>query len=259
MGISDPGVTGLASASRSDQALRLMSLTDLTSLYDSDDATSVRALSALACTAPVRPATVCIWARWVPLALDSLRGAGTPVCAVANFPSGAADPEAAAAETAAAVTAGAREVDVVFPYRALLAGDLQVGLRLVRACREACADHALLKVILETGQLREAESIRQAAEIAIDGGAHFLKTSTGKTQPAATPEAADVLLDVIAATARRGGSIGFKASGGIRTIEDALVYLTLYEQRFGKGSATAKSFRIGASGLFKELVAAAGA
>jgi deoxyribose-phosphate aldolase len=116
-----------------------------------------------------------------------------------------------------------------------------------------------LKVILETGQLLEAENIRQAAEIAIDGGAQFLKTSTGKTQPAATPEAAGVLLDVIAAAGRRGPSIGFKASGGIRTLEDAMVYLTLYEQKFGPESAGSNNFRIGASGLFKELMAAAGA
>ena len=236
-----------------------MSLTDLTSLNESDDAKSVRTLSALARSAPVKPATVCIWARWIPVALEALQGTGTPVCAVANFPNGAANPSAAAAETAAAVAAGASEVDVVFPYRAMLAGDLQVGLRLVRACRESCGEHALLKVILETGQLLRAENIRQAAEIAIEGGAHFLKTSTGKTQPAATPDAAGVLLDVIAAAALRGRLIGFKASGGIRTIEDASAYLTLYEQRLGLGSASAKNFRIGASGLFKELVAAAGA
>jgi deoxyribose-phosphate aldolase len=236
-----------------------MSLTDLTSLNESDDAASVRALSALARTAPVRPAAVCIWARWIPVALEALHGTAIAVCAVTNFPDGAAAPEAAAAETAAAVAAGATEVDVVFPYRAMLAGDLHVGLRLVRACRESCGDHALLKVILETGQLLEAENIRQAAEIAIDGGAQFLKTSTGKTQPAATPEAAAVLLDMIAAAGRRGLSIGFKASGGIRTIEDALVYLTLYERQFGPESAGSNNFRIGASGLFKELMAAAGA
>jgi deoxyribose-phosphate aldolase len=251
-------MTGLASASRSDQARRLMSLTDLTSLNESDDAASVRTLSLLARTAPVRPATVCVWARWIPVALEALQGTGTPVCAVANFPGGAAAPEAAAAETAAAVAAGATEVDVVFPYRAMLAGDSQLGLRLVHACREACGEHALLKVILETGQLLNTENIRQAAEIAIDGGAHFLKTSTGKTQPAATPGTAGILLDVIAAAAQRGRSIGFKASGGIRTIEDALVYLTLYEQRLGTRSASASNFRIGASGLFKELAAAAG-
>src|ERR1700687_4472693 len=103
-------------------AQRLISLTDLTSLNESDDATTVRALSLLAAQAPVKPAAVCIWARWIPVALDALRGTGIPVCAVTNFPSGAADIERAVAETAAAVAAGAAEVDVVFPYRALLAG-----------------------------------------------------------------------------------------------------------------------------------------
>jgi deoxyribose-phosphate aldolase len=193
------------------------------------------------------------------VALETLQGIGIPLCAVANFPSGAAAPAVAAAETAAAVAAGAAEVDVVFPYRAMLAGDARVGLTLVRGCREACGEHALLKVILETGQLESAGNIRHAAEIAIEGGAHFLKTSTGKTQPAATPEAAGILLEVIAAAARGGQSIGFKASGGIRTIDDASVYLTLFEQRFGTGSASARNFRIGASVLFKDLMTAAGA
>jgi deoxyribose-phosphate aldolase len=245
-----------AGASRAILAQRLISLTDLTSLNESDDAASVHALSLLACRAPVKPAAVCIWARWIPVALDALRGTGIPVCAVANFPGGAAT-DSAVAETAAAVAAGAAEVDVVFPYRALLAGDARAGLGLVRGCREACAERALLKVILETGQLVSADNIRLAAEIAIDGGAHFLKTSTGKTQPAATPDAASVLLEVIAAAGRHGRSIGFKASGGIRTIDDAMVYLTLYEQRFGSGSASPGNFRIGASAVFKELLAAA--
>ena len=248
-----------ASASRAEVARRLISLTDLTSLNESDDAASVHALSMLARTAPVKPAAVCIWARWIPAALDALRGTGIPVCAVANFPAGAAAPDTAAAETGAAIAAGAAEVDVVFPYRALLAGDSQTGFDLVRRCREACGERSLLKVILETGQLESANHIRRAAEIAIDGGAHFLKTSTGKTQPAATPEAAAVLFDVIAAAHQRHRSIGFKASGGIRTIDDALVYLTPYERKFGSGSASADSFRIGASALFNELLAAAAA
>ena len=248
-----------ASTSRAAEARRLISLTDLTSLNDSDDAASVQVLSELARAAPVKPAAVCIWARWIPAALEALQGTGIALCAVANFPSGAAAPDVAAAETAAAVAAGAAEVDVVFPYRAMLAGDSRVGLTLARGCREACGERALLKVILETGQLESADNIRHAAEIAIEGGAQFLKTSTGKTQPAATPAAATILLEVIAAAARRGGSIGFKASGGIRTIDGASVYLTLFEQRFGPGSASAGNFRIGASGLFKELMTAAGA
>jgi deoxyribose-phosphate aldolase len=244
-------------ASQAGRARRLITLTDLTSLNESDDAATTRALAALARSAPARPAALCIWARYIPVALEALEGSGIPVCAVANFPQGEAAPDIAAAQTAAAVAAGATEIDVVFPYRALLAGDARVGLTLVRDCREACAERALLKIILETGQLRDAQYIRRASEIAIEGGAHFLKTSTGKTQPAATPEAAAVVIEVIAAASRRGQSIGFKASGGIRTIDDAWVYLTLYEESVGPGSAVSSNFRIGASGLFKELLHAA--
>jgi deoxyribose-phosphate aldolase len=248
------GQTG-SDAARRLKARRLMSLTDLTGLNDSDDAAAVRALAALARDAVVKPASICIWPRFIPAALEALDGSAIPICAVTNFPAGAAQPAAAAAETRAAVAAGAKEVDVVFPYPALLAGDSQVGLSLVRACRQACQDQALLKVILETGQLN-IEAMRRAAEIAIEGGAHFLKTSTGKTQPAATPKAANVLIDAIAAAAPR--RIGFKASGGIRSLEDASQYLDLYEQRLGVGSASPANFRIGASALFKELITLAG-
>lgn len=232
-----------------------MSLTDLTSLNDSDDAATVRALATLARSAVVKPASVCIWPRFIPVALEVLEGSAISVCAVTNFPLGAADPEAAAEETRAAVAAGAKEVDVVFPYRALLGGDSEVGLRLVSACRDACQDQALLKVILETGQLNAAD-MRRAAQTAIEGGADFLKTSTGKTQPAATPEAANILIEAAAAAGPR--RVGFKASGGIRSLEDALLYLNLYEQRFGVGSASPANFRIGASALFKELITIAG-
>jgi deoxyribose-phosphate aldolase len=237
------------------RARRLMSMTDLTSLNDSDDAAAVRALAALARAAPVSPACICIWPRFIPQALEALEGSGISVCAVTNFPGGAAEPDAAAAQTKAAVAAGAREVDVVFPYQALRAGDAGVGLRLVHACREACGAVALLKVILETGQLNPAD-MRRAADIAIEGGAHFLKTSTGKLKPAATPEAASILIEAIAAS--RPGRVGFKASGGIRSLDEASLYLELYERKFGAGSASPSNFRIGASGLFKDLMAAAG-
>ena len=245
----------MSDPARTSAARRLMSLTDLTSLNDADDAAAVRALAELARTATVKPASVCIWPRFIATALEALQGSGVPVCAVTNFPAGAADPATAAAETRAAVAAGAKEVDVVFPYRALLAGDREVGLRLVSACRDACRDQALLKVILETGQL-DVDTMRRAAQMAIAGGADFLKTSTGKTQPAATPDAAHVLIEAAAAAAPR--RVGFKASGGIRTLEDALPYLTLFDQQFGAGHAAPANFRIGASGLFKELITIAG-
>jgi deoxyribose-phosphate aldolase len=237
-------------------AARLLGLVDLTSLNDNDSAESVGALAALAVTPAGRVAAFCTWPRFVPAALMALGTSGVPVAAVANFPAGAADAAIAAAETAAAIGAGAREIDVVFPYRALLAGDRASGLALIRACRKACGPRVLLKVILETGQLQEPGQIEAAAALAIEGGADFLKTSTGKTQPGATPEAARILIEVIAAARGRDRAVGLKVSGGVGTLAQAQSYLDLYEQAFGAGSASARTLRIGTSGLIKPLLAA---
>ena len=239
-------------------AQRLLGLIDLTSLNDTDDDTSVRKVAALAATPAGRVAALCIWPRFIALGRKMLNGTGVPIAVVTNFPAGAGDVAQAVAETAAAVKDGADEIDVVFPYRALLSGDEATGLALVRACRRACGPDALLKVILETGQLGSVERIRRAAELAVDGGAHFLKTSTGKTQPGATLQAAQVMLDVIAAAKARGVSVGLKVSGGVGSLADAQAYLELYENRFGTGSATAATFRIGASSLIKPVLAALG-
>lgn len=237
-------------------AQRLLGLIDLTSLNPSDTAETVRTLAASAVTPAGRVAALCIWARFISVARDSLNGTGVPIAVVANFPAGESNVEAAAAETAAAVADGADEVDVVFPYRAMLSGNEATGVALVRACRAACGPKAILKVILETGQLDCAERIRHASELAIEGGAHFLKTSTGKTQPGATLAAAEAMLDAIAFAKARGVNVGLKVSGGVSTIADASAYLELYERRFGAGSATAATFRIGASSLIKPVLAA---
>ena len=246
---------GAISSARASLARRLLPLVDLTSLNESDDAATIVKLSALAHTPAGRVAALCTWGRLVAVARSALRDWDIAVAAVANFPAGAADIDSAVAETAAAIAAGADEVDVVFPYREFLAGRPDVGLQLVRACRAACGDRALLKVILETGQLAAPERIRQAAEIAIEGGAQFLKTSTGKTDPGATPDAAAALLSAIGDAGSHGTRIGFKVSGGIRSIEQAQSYLRLYEDRFGADSARPENFRIGASALIHELLA----
>lgn len=235
-------------------ARRLLGLIDLTSLNPTDTAETVRTLAASAATPAGRVAALCIWARLIPFARTALSGTGVPIAVVANFPAGESNIEAAAGETAAAVNDGADEVDVVFPYHALLSGDERAGVDLVRACRAVCAPKTILKVILETGQLGSAERIRRASELAIDGGAHFLKTSTGKTQPGATLQAAEVMIDAIAAARARGVTVGFKASGGVSTITDANAYLALYESRFGAGSATPATFRIGTSSLMKPIL-----
>ena len=233
---------------------RIVSLMDLTSLNETDDEAAIVRLSGLAVSKAGSVAAVCVWPRFIPVARNALRETGVRIAVVTNFPEGAAGVEQAAEETAAAVAQGADEVDVVFPYRALLAGDAAVGLALVQRCRGACGDRALLKVILETGQLGAPDTVRRAAEIAVAGGAHFLKTSTGKTLPGATPEAAAVLLEVIAQARDGGTAVGLKVSGGIRSIAAARAYLDQYELRFGSGSAAPANFRIGASTLIGDLL-----
>jgi deoxyribose-phosphate aldolase len=246
----------LMTSDDSQLARRLLGLIDLTSLNPTDTADTVRTLAGSAATPAGRVAALCIWARFIAVAHESLKGTGVPIAVVANFPAGASDVEAAAMETAAAVADGADEVDVVFPYHALLSGDEATGVALVRACRAACGPKTILKVILETGQLASVERIRRACELAIEGGAHFLKTSTGKTQPGATLQAAEVMIEAIAAARKRGIPVGFKASGGVSTIADATAYLQLYERQLGGGSATAATFRIGTSSLMKPILAA---
>ncbi|MCE8035037.1 deoxyribose-phosphate aldolase [Billgrantia tianxiuensis] len=242
-------MTELQQAAR--QALALM---DLTSLNEDDSDAVIRELCARANTPAGHPAAVCVYPAFVPTAREALTEQGlagkVKVATVTNFPHGEADIERAAAETRAAVASGADEVDVVFPYRALMAGDAEVGRALVAACKRECGD-AVLKVILETGELKEAGLIDRAGMLAIDGGADFLKTSTGKVAVNATLDAAKILLTAIKASGR---DVGFKAAGGVRTVEDAAAYLRLAEQVMGADWITPAHFRFGASGLLGNLL-----
>jgi deoxyribose-phosphate aldolase len=238
-------------------ARRALATMDLTALGDHDDADSIARLAASAETRHGSPAALCIWPQWIATArreLDRRGLARVRIATVANFPDGSADPARAARETAAAVAAGADEIDVVFPYRALIAGNAAVGEALLRDCRDAAADRCL-KVILETGELVGDELIREASRIAITGGADFLKTSTGKTPVSATLAAAGTMLAVIVDS---GGHCGFKAAGGIRRVADAAPYLALADELLGPGWATSARFRIGASALLQDVLAVLG-
>ena len=149
------------------------------------------------------------------------------IATVTNFPHGNDDIEIALAETNAAIAYGADDVDVVFPYRALMAGNTQVGFDMVKACKDACAKHnVLLKVIIESGELKDPALIRQASEIAIKAGADFIKTSTGKVPVNATPETAEIMMTVIRDMGV-GKTVGFKPAGGVRTAEEAAQYLAM--------------------------------
>ncbi len=232
---------------------------DLTSLNDADTEADVEALCARADGPNGRVAAVCVWPRFVALARGSLPS-GIAVAAVANFPDGSADVERALRDTRTIVDAGAQEVDVVLPFARLQAGDERAVATLLAAVRAACPGLAL-KVILETGVLGMADGgalIARAARLSLDAGADFLKTSTGKTPVSATPAAATVMLETIAADARAAGRAGFKASGGIRTVADAAVYVALVERLLGAVALTPRRFRFGASGLLNDIEAVLG-
>ena len=228
---------------------RILPLIDLTSLGEADTPADIDRL----CDAAVSPlgtvAAVCVWPRFVAQAVQRLAGSAVGVAAVANFPEGSADPDRARSDAFEIVTGGATEVDVVLPWRAIVEGDLETASRVVTATRDAVGPSVVLKVILETGELDDSTLIRSAADVAMTCGADFLKTSTGKTPRSATPEAAAILLDVLAAA----GTGGLKVSGGIRTVDQAQVYLDLADERMGSGWATPATFRFGASGLLDDV------
>lgn len=238
------------------QALRLM---DLTSLNDTDNEAVIAALCQSARTPFGSPAAVCVYPAFIDIARKTLAQAGlneVRVATVTNFPDGSDDIDRAMRETRDAVAAGAHEVDVVLPYRNLMAGNTDTPAELVRACKAACGPAVKLKVIIESGELKSAELIRQASAIAIAAGADFIKTSTGKVPVNATLEAAEIMLGAIADS---GKDVGFKAAGGIRTTAEAGDYLALAERLLGASWITPEHFRFGASSLLNDLLTTLGA
>jgi deoxyribose-phosphate aldolase len=238
---------------RRELALRLLPLLDLTSLGEDDTPARIESLCASARTAHGFPAALCVYPEHVTSVRRAMQGTAVKVATVVNFPDGGGDRERVARETRRAIAAGADEIDMVFPYRALMRGKSAVAEEAVEACREACGPLVALKLILETGELATPELIREACAIGLAAGVDFLKTSTGKVPLNATPEAATLMLDAIAES---GGRCGFKAAGGIRTLADAQVYLDIAAARLGEGWITPAHFRIGASALFTEITAA---
>ena len=240
-------------------ALRALQLIDLTSLNKSDTDESIIKLCKKAKTAAGNTAAVCIYPEFIPVARRQLELQGTPqirIATVTNFPHGNDNIATAVEETRAAVANGADEVDVVFPYRSLMAGTEETGYELVKQCKEACGK-VQLKVIIETGELKEESLIRKASEIAIKAGADFIKTSTGKVPVNATPEAAEIMLSVIKDMGVQD-SVGFKPAGGVRSVEDTEEYLALADKYLGSNWATPDFFRFGASGLLDNLLYALG-
>lgn len=246
------------SHTETDTARLALACLDLTTLNDVHAATGgeadVAALAHRARGAFGPPAALCVWPRLAAFARREAP-ASVAIAAVANFPHGGTDVEAAVRDAATIVDAGAQEVDVVLPWRAFAAGDIAAAAAVLRAVRRAC-EGRVLKVILETGELADDTLIRRAAALALAEGAEFLKTSTGKVPVGATPAAARALLETMAATP--GCSAGFKASGSVRTVADAALYAGLVGEILGPAALTPQRFRLGASGLLNDIEAVLG-
>jgi deoxyribose-phosphate aldolase len=239
-------------ASNRQIAALALSLLDLTDLSDDCTPEAIEKLCASARTPHGHTAAICIWPRFVAQAREILGASGAvKIATVVNFPSGELPVETVVAETQQAIADGADEIDLVIPYRAFMAGDEQAVRTMISAVRKACPAPVLLKTILETGEMKDRGLIRSASHIAIQEGADFIKTSTGKVAVNATLEAADIMLTCIRESGRK---VGFKPAGGVRTVGDARLYLTLAATIHSPDWPMPSTFRFGASGLLGDIL-----
>ncbi len=238
------------SARPQELARRLLPLLDLTSLNDDRD-DDIAGLCAKAATPHGKVAAVCSWPGFAAEMAGHLADTGIGIAIVIDFPEGEGTAKSVAEEVRQAIADGATELDLVMPYRAWLAGERNSAKANISAAK-AAAGRALVKVILETGAFPGAAEIAEAARDAIVAGADVLKTSTGKIAVGATPEAAEAMLGVIR---KAGGGVGFKAAGGIRSLEDAAVFLDIAERHLGADWISPAHLRIGASKLLDVVLA----
>ncbi|HLJ03264.1 MAG TPA: deoxyribose-phosphate aldolase [Solirubrobacteraceae bacterium] len=245
-----------------EQGIRLaISMLDLTTLEGADTPGKVRNLCAKAvCPAPTMPeipsvAAVCVYPSLVATAAEALRGTGVHTASVATgFPAGQTSLEVKLTDTRDAVEAGADEIDMVISREAFLAGEDARVQREIVAVKEACGD-AHLKVIIETAELGSYDHVRHASMLAMEAGADFIKTSTGKAASGATPGVCLVMLEAIRDyTERTGRPVGFKAAGGVSTSKAALHRLVLVKETLGDEWLTNERTRIGASSVLNDLL-----
>ncbi|HKL17340.1 MAG TPA: deoxyribose-phosphate aldolase [Halalkalibaculum sp.] len=244
------------------EALKMaLSMIDLTTLEGMDTEGKVIQL----CQKAMKPhaslpdlptvAAVCVYPNMVKVAKERLKGSGIHVASVAtSFPSGMATLEDKLEETKRAVEYGADEVDMVISRGKFLKGEYNFVFDEIQAVKEACGD-AHLKVILETGELQTYENVRKASDLAMQAGADFIKTSTGKIQPAATQPVTLVMLEAIRDYYyETGRMVGMKPAGGIRKAKQAIQYLVLVKETLGSNWLTPDYFRFGASSLTNDLL-----
>lgn len=200
-------------------------------------------------------AAICVYPNFAQVVKDTLEVEGINIaCVSGGFPSSQTFTEVKIAETAMALADGADEIDIVIPVGAFLSGDYETMCEEIMELKETCKEHHL-KVILETGALKTASNIKKASILSMYSGADFIKTSTGKQQPAATPEAAYVMCQAIKEYYEQtGNKVGFKPAGGINTVNDALIYYTIVKEVLGKEWLNNELFRLGTSRLANLLL-----
>ena len=241
----------------------LLSTVELTTLTVTDSQESVmrftEKVNAFAEAHPDLPhlATICVYPNFAKTVSETLSVEGVEVaCVSGGFPSSQTFQEIKVAETALALHEGATEIDMVLSVGAFLEGDYDTCADEIAEMKAVCGEYDL-KVILETGALQTAENIKRASLLAIYAGADFIKTSTGKISVSATPEAAYVMCQTIKEYYKETGvKIGFKAAGGVSTVDDALTYYTIVRELLGKEWIDENLFRIGTSRLANLLVQA---
>lgn len=259
--------------SKMEALLTCIRMCDLTTLEGADSPGKVKQL----CNKAIRPApafllaelagsstpvqipmvgAVCVYPSMVPHAARALSGTGIHIASVATaFPSGQAPMKIKVQDVRFAIDSGADEIDMVINRGAFLSGEYQLVFDEIAQIKEICGHNVHLKVILETGELGTYDKVRLASEIAMRAGGDFIKTSTGKVTPAATPSVTLVMLQAIADYyAETGKKIGMKPAGGIRTAKQALQYLVMVSETLGSEWLTPDLFRFGASTLLNDIL-----
>ena len=201
-------------------------------------------------------ATICVYPCFADIVAESLEVDGVEIaCVSGSFPSSQARIEVKVAETSLAVADGATEIDIVMPVGKFLSGDYEGVCDEIQELKAACGKEVPMKVILETGALKTATNIKKASILAMYAGADYIKTSTGKLEPAATPEAAYVMCQAIKEYYDETGiQIGFKPAGGINSVMDAIIYYTIVKEVLGEKWLTNKWLRLGTSRLANMLL-----
>ena len=247
-------------ADRKELLAKLFNSIDYTTLESTDNAEKIDKFCAKAKSFPsiakeLKVPAICIYSPFIAQAKQLLNGSGIRIATVACcFPTGQMPIEVKVKEVEYCVQQGVDEVDMVISRGTMLSGDFETVGKEVAAVKKACNGRTL-KVILETGDLSTIENIRKASIIAIENGADFIKTSTGKSSESATPRAAIIMIDTIKEYYEMTGKkVGFKPAGGMKTIDDAITYLMLAENILGKEWIQPMLFRLGTSRLADKII-----